>query len=49
MLTNITWADNETIYFTCSYLGTAQIFKTDIQDKGVEKVTEGVHDLGHSI
>jgi dipeptidyl aminopeptidase/acylaminoacyl peptidase len=43
---NITWADNRTIYFTCSYLGTAQIFKTDLQSKGVSKVTEGVHNMG---
>jgi len=43
---NIAWADNNTIYFTCSYLGTAQVFKTDLQNRGVTKVTEGVHDLG---
>ncbi|MBA4322360.1 MAG: peptidase S9 [Odoribacter sp.] len=43
---NITWADNSTIYFTCDYLGTGQIFKTDLQGNGVIKVTEGVHDLG---
>jgi dipeptidyl aminopeptidase/acylaminoacyl peptidase len=43
---NITWENNKTIYFTSSYLGAAQIFKTDLQGKGVSKVTEGVHDLG---
>ena len=43
---NITWADEQNIYFTCSYLGTAQIFKTNLKDKGIDKVTEGVHDLG---
>lgn len=43
---NINWADDQTIYFTCAYLGTAQIFKTDLKSKGVDKVTEGVHDLG---
>ncbi len=43
---NLTWADNSNIYFTCAYLGTEQIFKTNIRDKGVEKVTEGVHDMG---
>jgi dipeptidyl aminopeptidase/acylaminoacyl peptidase len=43
---NITWENNSTIYFTSSYLGTAQVFKTDLKVKGVSKVTEGVHDLG---
>lgn len=43
---NITWADNNTIYFTCAYLGTTQVFKTDLRSRGVTKVTEGVHDLG---
>jgi dipeptidyl aminopeptidase/acylaminoacyl peptidase len=42
---NINWADDQTIYFTCAYLGTAQIFKTDLKSTGVNKVTEGVHDL----
>jgi len=42
---NISWADNNTIYFTCPYLGTTQIFKTDLQSKVVTKVTEGIHDL----
>jgi dipeptidyl aminopeptidase/acylaminoacyl peptidase len=43
---NITWEDNKTLFFTCSHLGTAQIFKTSLEGKGVSKVTEGVHDLG---
>jgi dipeptidyl aminopeptidase/acylaminoacyl peptidase len=43
---NITWENNTIIYFTSSYLGAAQIFKTDVQGKGVDKVTEGVHDMG---
>jgi dipeptidyl aminopeptidase/acylaminoacyl peptidase len=43
---NITWENNNLIYFTSSYLGTAQIFKTDLLGKGVSKVTEGVHNLG---
>ncbi len=43
---NITWTDNNTIFFTCAYLGTGQVFKTTLQDKGVEKVTEGIHDMG---
>ena len=33
-------------YFTCAHLGTGQIFKTNISDNKVVKVTEGVHDLG---
>jgi dipeptidyl aminopeptidase/acylaminoacyl peptidase len=43
---NINWADDQNIYFTCSYLGTAQIFKTNLSGKGVDKITEGVHNLG---
>lgn len=43
---NINWADDQSIYFTCSYLGAAQIFRTDLSGKGVEKVTEGKHDMG---
>lgn len=43
---NINWANDRTIYFTCAYLGTVQIFKTDITGKGIDKLTEGVHDLG---
>ena len=43
---SINWADNQTIYFTSAYLGTTQIFKTDINGKGVDKLTDGVHDLG---
>lgn len=43
---NITWADDQTIYFTCAYLGTGQIFKTNTSGKGVDKVTSGIHDMG---
>jgi len=43
---NITWSDNHIIYFTCDYLGTRQVFKTDVQDPGVTNVTEGVHNMG---
>ena len=43
---NITWADNQNIWFTCAYLGTQQIFSTNLSDKGVTKITEGYHDLG---
>lgn len=43
---NITWADDQNIYFTCAYLGTAQIFRTNLTEKGVDKITEGIHDMG---
>ncbi len=43
---NINWADTQNIYFTCAHLGTSQVFKTSLEGKGVDKVTEGVHDLG---
>jgi dipeptidyl aminopeptidase/acylaminoacyl peptidase len=43
---NLTWADNQNIYFTCSYLGTAQVFKVNLTVKNIDKVTEGVHDMG---
>ena len=43
---NQTWADDQNIYFTCSHLGTAQVFKINLAEKKVVKVTEGVHDLG---
>ena len=43
---NITWANDQDIYFTCSHLGTAQIFKTGISKTAVEKVTEGIHNMG---
>jgi dipeptidyl aminopeptidase/acylaminoacyl peptidase len=46
---SINWSDNQTIYFVCSYLGTSQVFKTNISGKGVDKVTEGVHNLGSLI
>jgi dipeptidyl aminopeptidase/acylaminoacyl peptidase len=43
---NLTWADDQTIYFTCAYRGTAQLFKKVLTGKEVIRVTEGVHDLG---
>ena len=43
---SISWADDQNVYFTCAYLGTGQIFKTNLSDKGIDKVTEGIHDLG---
>jgi len=42
---DIAWADNQNIWFTCSYLGTQQIFTTNLTDNGVTKVTEGSHEL----
>lgn len=43
---NINWGTNESIYFTSSYLGTAQIFVINTTEIKVEKVTEGVHNMG---
>jgi len=43
---SINWADNQNIYFICYYLGTSQVFRANISGKGVDKVTEGMHDLG---
>jgi dipeptidyl aminopeptidase/acylaminoacyl peptidase len=43
---NLTWGDDQNVYFTCSYLGTAQIFRINLTVKNIEKVTEGVHNLG---
>lgn len=43
---NIKWADNQTVYFTCSHLGTTQIFKLAVTGGEVIKVTEGKHNLG---
>ncbi len=43
---NLTWADNMNVYFTCSYLGTAQVFRINLTVKNIEKVTEGVHNMG---
>jgi dipeptidyl aminopeptidase/acylaminoacyl peptidase len=45
-IAGINWENETTIYFTCSHLGTCQIFKTDLPGNGVTKVTDGVHDLG---
>ncbi|MFZ0282744.1 MAG: S9 family peptidase [Bacteroidales bacterium] len=43
---NQTWADEQNIIFTCSHLGTAQVFRINLTEKKVVKVTEGVHNLG---
>jgi dipeptidyl aminopeptidase/acylaminoacyl peptidase len=43
---SINWADDLNIYFTSAYLGTGQIFRTNLVNKGIDKLTEGIHDLG---
>ncbi len=43
---NINWADDQSVYFTCAYLGTQQIFRVSLSGKPVEEVTRGVHDMG---
>ena len=45
-IAGISWQDEKTMFFTCSYLGTSQIFKTTLDEKVVSKVTEGKHNLG---
>jgi dipeptidyl aminopeptidase/acylaminoacyl peptidase len=42
---SIKWADDQNIFFICAYMGTSQLFKTNINGKGVDKVTEGKHEL----
>jgi dipeptidyl aminopeptidase/acylaminoacyl peptidase len=42
---SINWADNQTLYFTCAYLGSIKIFKTSLSGKSIDKVTDGVYDL----
>lgn len=43
---NVKWADNENLYFTCSHLGTTQIFKLPVKGGEVTQVTEGKHNMG---
>lgn len=43
---NIKWSGNENLYFTCSHLGTTQIFTLPVTGGEVKKVTEGKHNLG---
>ncbi|HOW10735.1 MAG TPA: S9 family peptidase [Bacteroidales bacterium] len=43
---NLTWADDKNIYFTCSHLGTTQIFRINLTIKNIEPVTEGKHNMG---
>jgi dipeptidyl aminopeptidase/acylaminoacyl peptidase len=42
---SIKWQDNQNILFSCSYRGTAQIFRTSLADSKVVKITEGIHNL----
>ena len=42
---SITWAhDNKTIYFISDWFGTKEIFSINIEDKNINKITEGIHD-----
>jgi len=43
---SLSWADDQTIFFTCPFKGTGQIFKTNLTQGIVEILTEGVHDMG---
>ena len=43
---SVNWADDQNLYFVSAYLGTSQVFKTNINDKGVDQVTKGNHELG---
>jgi dipeptidyl aminopeptidase/acylaminoacyl peptidase len=43
---NLSWADDQTIYFTCAFRGTTQLFKKELSGTEVVKITEGIHDLG---
>ena len=43
---SVNWADDQTLFFVCAYLGTKQVFKTELTTMKVAKVTEGIHDLG---
>ena len=43
---SVNWADNQNLYFVSAYLGTSQVFRTNINDMGVDQVTKGNHELG---
>ncbi len=43
---NVRWADDNNLFFTSAYLGTTQIFRISTSDSRVDKVTEGMHDMG---
>ena len=42
----LTWADDQSVYFTCSHLGTSQIFRINLTSKQIQPVTEGKHNMG---
>jgi dipeptidyl aminopeptidase/acylaminoacyl peptidase len=42
----INWENDQNLFFTCAYLGTTQIFTTNLATKKVNRLTQGVHDLG---
>jgi len=43
---NLSWADDQNIWFSCSHIGTSQIFRINLNAKKVEQVTDGVHNMG---
>jgi dipeptidyl aminopeptidase/acylaminoacyl peptidase len=43
---NLNWADDQNIYFTCSHLGTSQVFRINLTANTVTGVTEGIHNMG---
>jgi len=43
---SLTWADDQSVYFVCSHLGTSQIFKISLPGGKIDKVTEGIHNMG---
>ncbi len=43
---NVKWADDQTLYFTCSHLGTTQVFKLPATGGEVVQVTSGKHNMG---
>ncbi len=43
---SVNWADDQNLYFVSAYLGTSQVFRTNINEMGVDQVTKGNHELG---
>ncbi|HLN19963.1 MAG TPA: S9 family peptidase [Bacteroidales bacterium] len=41
----VKWIDNDNVYFTCSHMGTRQIFRIALTDGTIKQVTEGKHNL----
>jgi len=42
-VSHLKWADNSTIYFTSNYHGTDEIYKANISNNEIYKITEGMH------